>query len=152
MEKINYCADDIELSSVIYKSTEVFATIRAMILKLDERVVSLEEKKMLSLFLGIRSTDNRINRMLSEFYGDLELVIEITKLKDSQSINIYEREFQAVMQLLKIQFGFEVFMLELLENPFILRLHEYYNYPIDAVKNRLSEAPDSKILTKTLQN
>jgi len=152
MEEINYYTDDRELAMAIHKAMEIFAILKDMILKLDEQIVSLEDKKYLSLFLGIRNTENRINNLLKLFYGDLELTIEITELEENQALHTYSQYFQELMPELLSESKFEAFMIKLLNIPFILKLHTYYDYPINKVQIALKEALNSKKLIKTLQN
>lgn len=152
MEKINYYTNDSELSKVIHKSMEIFAVLKDMILKLDEQIISLEDKKNLSLFLGFRSTDSRVHKLLKEFYGELELAIEPGELEISEGIELFNHGFQDIVPELDSELSLEKFVVGLLKNPFILTIHEYYGYPMEKIKLRLKDASESKILIKTLQN
>ena len=49
-----------EMSVVIYKSMEIYDTFKKTIIKVNSERLSIEDKKYLSLLLGILNTDNQV--------------------------------------------------------------------------------------------
>ena len=53
-----------EMSVVIYKSMEIYDTFKKSIIKVNSERLSIEDKKYLSLLLGILNTNNQVGNVM----------------------------------------------------------------------------------------
>ena len=147
MEDLNCYNDNIEVSCVIHKALEIFFIIKNTILKFNDHIVSFEDKKYLSLLLGIKYTNNRVSDILSRFHYDYGIEINTQILEKAQEREVYNEYFKDLLNEQSI----EEIMFKLLDIPFILELHNYYGYPVNKLRMAIKDEKESKILIKSLQ-
>ena len=86
-----------EMSVVIYKSMEIYDTLKKTIIKVNSERLSIEDKKYLSLLLGILNTDNQnkdveINKLLKEndiFRNKIMVLVYFLTLNHIQNVKKY---------------------------------------------------------------
>ena len=114
-----------EMSVVIYKSMEIYDTFKKSIIKVNSERLSIEDKKYLSLLLGILNTNNQVGnvmRLLKYDYG----VSVLPNLKSyPECEKVYFDNFSDLFLTNNINenSGVEDLMLFLLQNNFIQNLH-----------------------------
>ena len=97
MKEINF--EDEEMRMVVYKSTEIYETLRKPIIKTNNRKLSIDDKKYLSLLLGILTTNNEIGNILRMLKYDYGIPV-IPNLRSNKECNkIYEEEFLPIFEL-----------------------------------------------------
>ena len=147
MEDLNCYNDNIEVSCAINKALEIFFIIKNTILKFNDHIVSFEDKKYLSLLLGIKYTSNSVSNILNRFHYDYGIEIHTQILEKAQEREVYNEYFKDLLN----EQGIEEIMFKLLDIPFILELHNYYGYPVNKLRMAIKDEKESKILIKSLQ-
>ena len=119
-----------EVKNAIYGGMSIFNVLKNSIVKVQDKNVSIEDKKYLSLYLGIINSENRIslefNDLFSEFYLNYELLdmslymdiylehfIEIFRNIDFDSIDNYFKFLleKEIVKKVNIENGlYDVFM------------------------------------------
>lgn len=153
MEKLNFYNNDIEVNAAIHKSMEIFMIIKNTILKMDGKVISLENKKLLALLLGIEYTDNNVSRKLKELLYNYRIIVHTDERDKEECIQVYDEYFKDTIESFELESDFKIeeLMLKLLNTEFITYLHERNNYPINRLRIVLTEVVRTKKLIKTLQ-
>ena len=153
MESINFNSNDMELNSALKKSMEIFMVIKNTILKMDGQVISLQNKKLLALLLGIEYTDNNVSRQLKELLYNYRIIVHTEERTCEECIQIYNEYFKDIFGNLELEsdFNIEDLMLGLLNTEFIRYVHERNNYPMNTLRIKLSISKRTKKLVKTLQ-
>lgn len=153
MERLNFYNNDVEVNNAIHKSMEIFMVIKNTILKMDGKVIGLENKKLLALLLGIEYTDNNVSRKLKELLYNYRIIVHTEERTQEDCMQIYNEYFKDTIDSFELEtdFRIEELMLKLLNTEFITYLHERNNYPINSLRIKLSEDLRTKKLIKTLQ-
>lgn len=151
MEELNYYNDNLEVSCAIQKSIEIFLMIKNTILKLNDHIVSFEDKKYLSLLLGIKYTNNGVSDILNRFRYYYGIQVHTQGIEKDRKREVYNEYFKDLLFDLSSLQSIEELMLKLLDVPFILELHNYSGYSTNKIKNVIKDKNDSKILIKSLQ-
>lgn len=126
----NMILENNEVKNAIYGGMSIFNVLKNSIVKVQDKNVSIEDKKYLSLYLGIINSENRIslefNDLFSEFYLNYELLdmslymdiylehfIEIFRNIDFDSIDNYFKFLleKEIVKKVNIENGlYDVFM------------------------------------------
>ena len=151
MEEFNCYNDDLEISCAINKAIEIFLIIKNTILKFNNHIVSFEDKKYLSLLLGIKYTNNSVSVILNRLHYDYGIEIHTQVINKDQEREVYNEHFKNLVFDLSSQQNIEELMFKLLNVPFVLKLHNYYGYPVNKLRIAIKDKSNSKILIKSLQ-
>lgn len=81
------------LSPAIYKSLEVFDTIKNTKLKIGNKTLSIEDKKLLSLFIGVYYTDNPVSKIIKLLRYNYGIEVYTTSKSEDCYKDIYEKNF-----------------------------------------------------------
>lgn len=154
MKELNFYNNDPEVNAVIHKGMEIFAVIKNTILKMNNEILSMEDKKALSLLLGIEYTENTVSKKLKQVFYIYGITVYTMVYDRKECIELYEEYFKSLIDGFELDSDFTVeqLMMKLLDISFISKLHEYNNYPINRLRIILNESLKSKKLIKTLQN
>ena len=113
--------EDEELSGVIYKTLEVFNTIKDTRLKLYDKVLSIEDKKILSLIQGVLDTNNRIGDRLNKGGFNYGIMVRANKINAEDYDKIYSEYFHELLINMHVSedMRLEDFLYGLINNPFL---------------------------------
>ena len=140
--------EDEELSGVIYKTLEVFNTIKDTRLKLYDKVLSIEDKKILSLIQGVLDTNNRIGDRLNKGGFNYGIMVRANKINAEDYDKIYSEYFHELLINMHVSedMRLEDFLYGLINNPFFIELNKSRGLSLTSFKDVLYK---SKV--KTLQ-
>lgn len=138
--------EDEELLRVIYKTLEIFKTVKDTKLKLYNKVLSIEDKKILSILLGVLDTSNRVGDRLNKYGFSYGIIVRTSEMKDEEYNDIYNNYFDDMN--IEENIKLEDFLGSLVCNPFFIELNK--NAGLSSTKFReVLEASKNK--EKTLQ-
>lgn len=138
--------EDEELARVIYKALEIFNTIKDTRLKVYNRLLSIDDKKVLSILLGTIGTDNRVGDRLNKYGFNYGIVVHTCMMKDEEYNYIYSNYFNNMN--INNDAKLEEFLGGLVCNPFFIELNK--NAGLSSTKfQEVLEASKNKV--KTLQ-
>lgn len=149
MEKIN----NKEINEVMCKTLEIYEKIKDIILSMDDQKINLNDKKILSLFLGIIHTDNSVSDLFLENGYEYSINLTIPKL----SINYYEccynENFKDIIDSFELddEIELKLLMMKMLELDFVKKFNESKGYSIEDIKYMLNKSLKNNIKIKTLQ-
>lgn len=116
--KKSICFKDEEMQVVLHKSMEIYDTIKNTIIKLDDKMLSVDNKKFLSLLLGISTTKNQVGNILKIIKMDYNIKVLPAIKSENECANIYINNF-CLEKSLNSNSTVEELMLYLLDNEFI---------------------------------
>lgn len=153
MEEKEFYNNNLDVNAAFHKGMEVFFVIANAALKIDDKLLTVEDKKILSLLLGIEYTSNNVSKKLKNFFWSYRVLVYTPDLERDKCIEIYDKNFIELIENFGLQENFclEELMLKLLDLEFIISLHEINNCSVKKVKKTLSKSIDSKLKIKTLQ-
>ncbi|MBE6152525.1 MAG: hypothetical protein E7165_04365 [Firmicutes bacterium] len=153
MEEKEFYNNNLDVNAAIHKGMEVFSVIANAALKIDEKILTVEDKKVLCLLLGIEYTNNSISKRLKNFFWSYRVFVYTPDLERDKCIEIYDKNFIELIEHFELRenFSLEELMLKLLDLEFIISLHEINNCSIKKLKKFLNKSSDSKQKIKTLQ-
>ena len=119
-ENLNFNND--EMNVVVYKSIEIFDTIKNTIIKINSYKLNIEDKKFLSLLLGITETDNQIGNILKMLKYNCGISVLSNLKSNDECEKIYYDNFSELFESNNITDVADL-MLFVLKNDFIKNLH-----------------------------
>lgn len=154
MEELMFYNGDKEMNDAIYKGMEIFAIFKDTILKMEDQILSLEDKKVLALLLGIEYSENVVSKSLEPFFENHWIKVNVMPKEPYECIGLYNHFFKSFIPSLELMDGCRVedLAMRLFSVPLIIALHEYSNYPRNRVKQMLDDLVKTKRKVKTLQN
>ena len=113
--------EDKELSIVIYKMLEIFETVKNTRLKLYNKVLSIEDKKVLAILLAVLNTNNRVGDKLNKYGFNYGIVVSTYEMKDEKYNDTYSNYFSDmdISEDMKL----EDFLRYLVDNSFFIELN-----------------------------
>lgn len=149
--KNNINFKDEEMNIALHKSMEIYDVIKNTVIKLNCRNLDDNDKKYLSLLLGISTTRNQVKDILRILNVDYNVkVVPLSKSSDECN-SIYQNNFD-LDKYLNSESTVEDLMLFLLDNEFIEELHTAQYIIIPQLKKVIINMRDIKIANKkTLQ-
>lgn len=146
---------DDELLAAIYKSIEVFDIIKNTTLKIDNERLNNENKKHLSLFMGIYLSKNEVSKIFHLLRYNYGIEVFTSNMKEEEYINLYQNNFKELVLSMvdENHITIEEFMLKLLEVDFIKSIHFNRGFSLIPVKMLLNKSLNGKNgeKNKTLQ-
>lgn len=140
--------EDEELLEVIYKALEIFNTIRDTKLKICNKVLSIEDKKVLALLQGTLDTNNRVGDKLNKYGFNYGIIVRTSRMNEDEYNDIYSSYFNNVN--IDENIKLEDFLSGLVYNPFFIELNKSVGLSITKFKEILDNSRKrSKV--KTLQ-
>lgn len=154
MEELMFYNGDKEMNAAIYKGMEIFAIFKDTILKMEDQILSLADKKTLALLLGIEYSENVVSKSLGPFFENHWIKINVMPKEPNECIDLYNDFFKGFIPSLELPDDCRVedLAMRLFSVPLIIALHEYSNYPRNRVKQMLDDLVKTKRKVKTLQN
>lgn len=150
-EKLNII--DEELIRSIFKTIEIFDIIKNTRIKINNKLITIDNKKYLSLLLGIYFTNNGVSKTLRllRYNYDIEVFTSVKKQEEYEKI--FNEEFSNIVDsLINIEDScVENLMLQLLEVDFIKKLHNDKGLSLIPLRLLLHESLQNKEKPKTLQ-
>ena len=128
-----------EVKQSIYAGMSIYKEIMNCQIKIDNKKISLEDKKILSLYLGIVSTNNEVSNFLNlnNIYYNIQVKYET--LNFEEYLEIYNDNFTNIFREIDFENIFNYFEY-LLNNPIIKKYNEANNNNIKLVtenKNKI---------------
>ena len=121
-----------EVKDAIYTGMSVFATLKDFIIESNGQVVSLEDKKYISLYLGVLYSDNDISKTLVDKKNTIYKKVKYRNLSKEELLKTYEENFVDI--LTKIDFtSLSNYFYFLLENELVYSANKNYR-----IKNNIS--------------
>ena len=150
-EKLNII--DEELIESIFKAVEIFDIMKNTRIKLNNKLISNNDKKYLSLLLGIYNKKNGVSKILHllRYNYDIEVLTSIKRYEEYEKI--YNEQFSDIVDsLINVEDScVENLMLQLLEVDFIKKLHNDKGLSLIPLRLLLHESLENKEKPKTLQ-
>ena len=109
-----------EIKNSIYAGMSIYKKLENLKIRLRKDLLTQEDKKYLSLYLGILNTNNKMSNILNPRKRILNIEVKFEKLDMNEYIEIYNNNFSSIL----LDVNFEC-------------LDEYTNYLLskDIVKN-----------------
>lgn len=85
-----------EVKNAIYAGMSIFNVLKNSILKIDEENVSLEDKKYISLYLGIINSENKISYEFNDLFSELHMNYRLLDM--SSYIELYIEDFVEIFE------------------------------------------------------
>ena len=117
----------LDIKNALYTGICIYDRLSRTIVEIDGKIVSLEDKKNLSLYLGIIHTENCISNLLIE--SDLKKDTNITykKLDNKTFLSIYNKIFKDSLIDIDIK-TIEDYFMSLLNKDIVMKLNSEYNF------------------------
>ena len=93
--------DEVKLS--VYAGMSIFSLIKDYKVKMKGKNISLEDKKYLSLYLGILNTKNSISDYLEEKGVRFNLSVNYNFLSREEYLNIYNKYFTQIFNEISLE-------------------------------------------------
>lgn len=137
---------DDELLACIYKAIEVFDIIKNTTLKIDNERINDENKKYLSLFLGIYLGKNDVSKIFRLFRYSYGIEVYTYTMPETEYINLYKNNFKDLLESMLVEENImlEEFMLKLIEVDFIKNMHYNRGFSLMAIKTLLNKSIGDK--------
>lgn len=119
-----------EVKTTIYAGMSIFNLIKDIDITLENQIITLDDKKYLSLYLGIMNTNNVVSNYLRGKNIKIGTFINFKYLSHDQYLDIYNKYFTDIFN----EIGFESINdnLEYLLNKKIIKMfNKSNNYHID---------------------
>jgi len=116
-----------EIRESICAGMYIYNSLKNCIVKIQGKVVSLEEKKYLSLYLGLLNTNNFISKSLQNTNLKLNNILNLKKLKNEEYIKIYNEYFKDILYNMDFN-SFDEFFNYLVDKTVVKRLNIEYDF------------------------
>lgn len=140
--KLNNVEEELLVS--IYKAMEVFKTFKNSKIKINERTISIEDKKYLALFLGVYYKTNEVSKILHLLRYDYGIEVRTHLLKEEEYMKIYKKNFVDILDNLIEDNTIEEYMLKLLEVDFIKDFYKKRGLNINPVRVLIKSSLEHK--------
>lgn len=124
----------LEIENAIYIGVCIYNNLRKSIVEIEDKFVSLEDKKILSLYLGILHTKNKVSSLLGETDLVKNTKINYKKLDSKLFYEIYNTYFNDIIDNINKE-SIEDYFSELLNRNIVIKLNEEYNFNVDEFIN-----------------
>lgn len=124
-----------EVKKTLYKGLTIFNMIKDYDLKINKDYIGLEDKKFLSLYLGIINTENKVSSYLKQNDIDLKSFVNVEsyELSMEEYLRLYENYFVEIFYSLSFN-SLETIFNYLLSKNIIQEFNQYNGYCIDFLK------------------
>ena len=120
----------IDARTTLYAGMSIFNLIKNVDITLEKQSITLDDKKYLSLYLGIINTNNTVSRYLKSKNINIGTFINFEYLKPEEYLEIYNKYFVDIFK--EISFESINYTLEyLLDKDIIKKFNKSNNYYID---------------------
>ena len=128
--------DILEIRNAIYTGICIYKRLSRTIVKIENEIVSLEDKKDLSLYLGIIHSQNSISNMLMETELKKDTNIGYKMLEEREFFNVCTTLFNE--SLINTNFEtLEEYFYSLLNKDIVIKLNREYNFkPFNFMSNK----------------
>lgn len=119
--------DILEIKNAIYTGICIYQRLSRTIVEIEGEIVKLEDKKDLSLYLGIIHSENSISNLLLETNLKKDTNLKYKNLEEQEMLNIYNEIFKDSLVNLDFQ-TLENYFYKLLEKKIVIKLNREYNF------------------------
>ena len=124
----------LEVKEAIYTGMCIYDTFKSTIVEIEGKFVSLDDKKYLSLYLGILNTNNKVSNMIKDTELMLNTKVNFKRLDNEEYINIYKKYFKNILIDLSTN-SIDEYFSSLLYKEIIIKLNREYNFSTDVFVN-----------------
>ena len=132
--------EDEELLEVIYKTLEIFKTIKDTRLKVYNRVLNIDDKKILSIIQGILDTNNEVGNRLNKLGLNYGIIVKTEKMSEEDYNKVYAEYFNDLVT--DEDMRLENILCSLINNQFFIELNKNAGVSLEVFKDILE---DSKV-------
>lgn len=116
-----------EVKMSIYAGMSIFDTIKNCQIEIDGRNISLEDKKFLSLYLGIINTENEISKFMKLKKLNFNIKVNFNFLNTEKYLEIYNNYFIEILNNIRFE-SMEEYFNSLLDKEIIKAFNENNSY------------------------
>lgn len=128
--------DLFEIKNAMYAGVCLYNRLRKTILEIEGEYVSLEDKKVLGLYLGILHTQNSVSNKVMDTELFKNTNIGYKSVDEYDYFNSYEKYFKYIFDNMNFE-NIEDYFQSLLNNEIIVKLNREYNFnPKEFVSNK----------------
>ena len=131
-----------EVKHSFYAAMSIYKIIRNVNIKMDNDYISLEDKKYLSLYLGVINTDNSITNYFKEKSINIGTFINFRFLEQEEYLKIYNDDFINIFNQMNFE-SLEENLKFLLSKDVIKKFNKSNGYYIEKYLNK-----ENKVLVK----
>lgn len=119
-----------EIRESICAGMYIYNTLKNCIIKIQGKVVSLEDKKYLSLYLGLLNTNNLVSQNLENTMLKSNTKFNFVKLNNQEYMQIYNEYFKDILYGVDFN-SFDEFFCYLLDKAVVKRLNNEYDLDLN---------------------
>jgi hypothetical protein len=121
--------DILEIKNAMYVGVCLYNRLRKTIVEIEGEFVSIEDKKILALYLGILHTENSISNKLIETELKRDTNIGYKEVDEYEYSSAYEECFKHIFNTMNFE-NIEDYFVSLLNNEIIVKLNREYNFNV----------------------
>lgn len=114
-----------EIKTSIYLGMSIYRTMKDCRIKFDQYLLTMQDKKYLSLYLGLIKSKNRVSEKFKTLTMENNIMVNATFLNQEEYASIYMNDFADIVD--KVDFGSIDNYLEFLASKDIVRLFNQIN-------------------------
>lgn len=125
----------LEVKQALYAGMSIYKELMNSIVEVNSKNLSLEDKKYMSLYLGLLNTENSISNKLKEPGFRVYKKLNYKQLTKEEYINIYNEHFVEIFN--QIDFNSIINYFEFLLNQSIVQnINKVFRFDVDKVLNK----------------
>lgn len=132
---------DIQTQTTIQKGAEIYNALRSSLIMSYGKLMSVEDKKWLAMYLGLLNSENFFSELLKQLKYDNYIDYELRQATH----NNYDDEFYRGFDAFVFDNCLEIITLFLLEQPIIRDLNEKAGYSRLMLKNAIYDRMNQKL-------
>lgn len=114
-----------EMKTSIYLGMSIYRTMKDCRIKFDQYLLTMQDKKYLSLYLGLIKSKNRVSERFKTLTMENNIMVNVTFLNQDEYARIYMNDFADIVD--KVDFESIDNYLEFLASKDIVRLFNQIN-------------------------
>ena len=114
-----------EIKTSIYLGMSIYRTMKDCRIKFDQYLLTMQDKKYLSLYLGLIKSKNRVSERFKTLTMENNITVNATFLNQEEYVRIYMNDFADIVD--KVDFESIDNYLEFLASKDIVRLFNQIN-------------------------
>lgn len=124
----------LEVKQALYAGMSIYNDLMNSVVDVDNKKLSLEEKKYMSLYLGLLNTENSISIKLQEPKFKVYKRIKYKQLTKEEYINIYKEHFIEIFNQVDFNSVINYFNF-LLNNEVVQKLNNAFRFDMNNIVN-----------------
>lgn len=125
----------LEVKQALYVGMSIYKELMNSIIEVNNKKLSLEDKKYLSLYLGLLNTENSISVKLKEPGFRVYKRIKYKQLTNEEYINIYKEYFVEIFNQIDFNSIMNCFEF-LINNEVVQNINKAFRFDIDKLVNK----------------